>query len=95
VGHADSWDEIYYEGKPEEQKFVAYYIKGDKIKAVAGMNTAHAIFAIQEALNQNQMPTASEIKSGKVTIPQLMKKLKVGEGGKCKRTKCCQKKGSE
>ena len=26
-GHALSWDEIVYQGSPEERKFVAYYIK--------------------------------------------------------------------
>ena len=26
-GHALSWDEIIYDGSPEEQKFAAYYIK--------------------------------------------------------------------
>jgi len=36
VGLAHAWDEIYIDGSLDEIKFLAYYIKDDKILAVAG-----------------------------------------------------------
>jgi hypothetical protein len=38
VGHAVDWDEIKYEGDLASKDFLAFYVKGGRIVAVAGMN---------------------------------------------------------
>jgi len=37
TGFAHAWDEVYIDGSLDELKFLAYYIKDDKVLAVAGM----------------------------------------------------------
>jgi hypothetical protein len=36
VGHNSSYDEVFIQGNPLENKFLAYYIKDNKVIAVAG-----------------------------------------------------------
>ena len=76
-------------------KFVAYYINDaeDKVVAVAAQGEGHALLTLMEAMQQSQLPKASDIKSGAETIGSIKNKLKqnVG-GGRCKRANCCQKK---
>ena len=38
VGHAVGWDRIEYHGDVERKDFLAFYIKDEKVTAVAGMN---------------------------------------------------------
>ncbi|MGH9849959.1 MAG: FAD-dependent oxidoreductase, partial [Blastocatellia bacterium] len=38
VGHAASWDEIIFQGDVSAHNFLAFYVKGDRVPAVAGMN---------------------------------------------------------
>ena len=38
VGHAVGWDRIEYRGDVEKKDFLAFYIKDEKVAAVAGMN---------------------------------------------------------
>jgi hypothetical protein len=46
-----------------------------------------------EAMSQNLMPSAEDIKSGKETVETVRAKLKQNKGAsKCKREHCCQKK---
>lgn len=81
-------------GDVEEFKFVAYYIDDkDRVIAVAGMNNSGAIMACFEAMNQNNMPKGSAIKSGAETPDTIKSRVKQNAGGsKCKRAGCCRKK---
>jgi hypothetical protein len=36
VGHSSNYDEVFIQGNPLENKFLAYYIKNNKVIAVAG-----------------------------------------------------------
>lgn len=36
VGHNSSYDEVFIQGNPMENKFLAFYIKDNKVIAVAG-----------------------------------------------------------
>lgn len=71
--------------------FIAYYINSsDKIVAVAAQGNTNATLTMFEAMNQNVMPSGSDVKSGKETPESVKSRLKqnVG-GGKCKRANCC------
>src|SRR5262249_46503486 len=41
VGHATSWDEIIFQGDLSTQNFLAFYVKGNRVRAVAGINRDH------------------------------------------------------
>ena len=54
------------------------------------MDKSKQILVMHEAMEQNVMPTGSEIKSGKVTIRDIKDRLKANSGaGRCKRANCC------
>ena len=75
------------------QKFVAFYIKKNRVLQVAGMGNSSDILTWQEAMGQNVMPTAGAIISGEETAQTVFKKLKQSKGkGGCKREHCCKKK---
>jgi NADPH-dependent 2,4-dienoyl-CoA reductase/sulfur reductase-like enzyme len=61
VGHAEDWDNIEIEGDLDEKNFLAYFIKGEKIKAVAASNRNKETAIIEELMRYDRMPPASEI----------------------------------
>jgi hypothetical protein len=51
--------------------FFAYFIKGNKIQAVAAQSRHVDALTFFMAFNKNKVPSASDIKSGKVTPKTL------------------------
>ncbi|CDW77535.1 nad-dependent dehydrogenase [Stylonychia lemnae] len=94
VGYAFEFDEVYVQGNLEDQDFLAYYIKDDRILAVAGESRPLEIVTYLEAMQQNIMPSASDIKSGKETVETIRKKLQAIPGSRCSRESCCNKQPS-
>ncbi|PIL29845.1 hypothetical protein GSI_08052 [Ganoderma sinense ZZ0214-1] len=66
-GVGAGFDDVIIDGNPEEMKFVAYYTKGEKIVAVASMQKDPVVSKASELLRLGLMPSASDIRSGKVT----------------------------
>jgi len=64
-GIGEGYDDIIIQGSPDEMKFVSYYIKGDKVVAVASMQKDPVVTRCAELLRLNVMPTPSEIRAGK------------------------------
>ena len=64
VGHAADWDRIIVEGDVKTQDFLAFYIKGERILAVAGMNRDREIALWEEKIRLNQLPSAAQLKNG-------------------------------
>ncbi|HET9714274.1 MAG TPA: FAD-dependent oxidoreductase [Pyrinomonadaceae bacterium] len=62
VGHAASWDEIIYHGEISSHDFLAYYVKNDRVLAVAGMNRDREMAAIEELMRLDRMPTPTQLK---------------------------------
>ena len=92
IGHASDFDEIYIQGDVSANKFLAFYIKKGKILAVAGQQMNHAILTYMEAMYQNQLPSAEDVKSGKETVDTIKAKLKHNKGAsRCRRENCCHK----
>lgn len=91
VGHCVGYDDIIVQGDVAAQKFIAYYVKDNKIQAVSGMANSVAVLTMFEAFNQNKVPSVEDIRSGRVTPEDLRKQLKITPGRGCTRAGCCQK----
>jgi NADPH-dependent 2,4-dienoyl-CoA reductase/sulfur reductase-like enzyme/nitrite reductase/ring-hydroxylating ferredoxin subunit len=61
VGHAETWDEVVIHGSLADQRFLAFYLQGERIAAVAGVGRDRDIAAISELMRLRQMPTAEEL----------------------------------
>jgi NADPH-dependent 2,4-dienoyl-CoA reductase/sulfur reductase-like enzyme/nitrite reductase/ring-hydroxylating ferredoxin subunit len=63
VGHAKSWDQIIYRGDVSARDFLAFYVKNDRVLAVAGMNRDHemAEIEVQMRLNTLEAPLTAAI----------------------------------
>jgi hypothetical protein len=93
IGYAHEFDEVHIEGDVLANKFVAFYIKDGRVLAVAGQQSSAAVLTCMEAMHQNLMPSAADIKSGKETAETLRGKLKQNKGAsRCRRENCCHKK---
>ena len=96
IGYARDYDEMWVDGdlsNTDEMKFVAYYAKNDKIQAVAATGAGPVAMVFDAAMTLNVLPKASEIKSGKVTLEDIKKRIREKKGGlACKKKDCCQKK---
>lgn len=92
VGHCTSYDNVHIDGDVMSNKFIAYYIKDNKILAVAGQGKSTDLMTMFEAFNQNKMPPASEIIEGFETPATIRRKLKMTPGAGCRRENCCSKK---
>jgi NADPH-dependent 2,4-dienoyl-CoA reductase/sulfur reductase-like enzyme/nitrite reductase/ring-hydroxylating ferredoxin subunit len=68
VGHAAKWDEIIFDGDVEKKDFLAFYVKDDQVRAVAGMNRDRDMAAIEGLMLRNNLPTPSKLRSGKVDL---------------------------
>jgi len=63
-GHALSFDEMHFEGNLEELKFIAYYIRQDKVVATVAMGMDPVVSAAAELMMVNKMPSGKEVKQG-------------------------------
>ncbi len=65
VGHAEDWDDLQVDGSPGDAKFLAYYVKGNAVKAVfgCGRDTAMAMLAEQmrKTLTLEEARAAAEV----------------------------------
>jgi NADPH-dependent 2,4-dienoyl-CoA reductase/sulfur reductase-like enzyme/nitrite reductase/ring-hydroxylating ferredoxin subunit len=89
VGRATSWDEIIYRGEVSSQDFLAFYVKGERVLAVAGMNRDREMAAAEELMRLDRMPTREQLKSVDVNLlellhaPDLLNVWGVGVGSQC------------
>ena len=63
VGHSENWDEVVIEGDLEGREFLAFYLEGDRVAAVAGCGRDRDIAAISELMRQGRMLEASEVRT--------------------------------
>ncbi|HEY9767753.1 MAG TPA: FAD-dependent oxidoreductase [Coleofasciculaceae cyanobacterium] len=66
VGHAEEWDDLKIDGDLEQPKFLAYYLKNDRVMAVAGLNRDRDIAAISELMRLQKMPSAAAVKDTEI-----------------------------
>jgi NADPH-dependent 2,4-dienoyl-CoA reductase/sulfur reductase-like enzyme/nitrite reductase/ring-hydroxylating ferredoxin subunit len=68
VGHATEWDEIFVDGNIDEGKFIAYYVKDDRILAAAGTGRDADMAALEELMRLDRMPSLKELRDGEVDL---------------------------
>ncbi len=68
VGHATQWDEIIFDGEVDGRDFLAFYVKGDQVLAVAGMNRDREMAIIEDLMRRNNLPAPSRLRSEKVVF---------------------------
>lgn len=59
VGHAEAWDEIIYRGSPADRKFIAFFVKGGRLLAAAGVGH-DAEMAALEFILRDQIPLTAD-----------------------------------
>lgn len=68
VGYVSNWDEIIWHGKAADRKFVAFYVKNNRILAAAGCEHDHGIAYISDLMRNGQLPTPDQLRSGKADL---------------------------
>ncbi|AFM23975.1 FAD-dependent oxidoreductase [Desulfomonile tiedjei] len=63
VGHATDWDDIIVHGSISSKKFVAYYVKGNRVLAAAGNDTEKEMATIEELMRSNKMPAPDVLRT--------------------------------
>lgn len=72
VGHAQQWDEIIYHGDLSTRDFLAFYVKDNRVLAVAGMNRDREMAAAEELMRLGCMPAAGQLKKAGVNLVQTL-----------------------
>jgi NADPH-dependent 2,4-dienoyl-CoA reductase/sulfur reductase-like enzyme/nitrite reductase/ring-hydroxylating ferredoxin subunit len=72
VGHATEWDEIIYHGAVSARDFLAFYVKENRVMAVAGMNRDREMAGVEELMREDRMPMPHEIRKGQIDILKLL-----------------------
>jgi apoptosis-inducing factor 3 len=68
VGYAASWDEIVWHGDPQEQKFVAFFVRYNQVMAAAGCGYDYGMAYVGNLMRLGQMPAPGEIGSGRAEL---------------------------
>ena len=64
VGHATEWDEVIIDGSLDERKFIAFYVKDDRVLAAASSKRDTETAAIAELLRIDKMPAPNDLREG-------------------------------
>jgi len=72
VGRATSWDEIVYRGEISSHDFLAFYVKDDRVLAVAGMNRDMEMAAVEELMRLDRMPSPEQLKLNDVSLVEML-----------------------
>ena len=65
VGHVKDWDKIIFQGDVEKQDFLAFYVKDNRILAVAGMNRDRDMAIWEERIRNNRIPSPDQLSEGR------------------------------
>ena len=72
VGHAKQWDEIIYQGDVLARDFLAFYVKENRVLAVAGMNRDREMAALEELMREDRMATPDEVRNRDIDVVKLL-----------------------
>jgi hypothetical protein len=72
VGHATGWDEIIFQGDLPARNFLAFYVKGGRVQAVAGMNRDRDMAAVEGLMQDDRMPTPDQLRGTAVNLSELL-----------------------
>ena len=66
VGHVKDWDKILFQGDADKHDFLAFYVKDNRILAVAGMNRDRDMAIWEERIRNDQIPSPDQLSDGRV-----------------------------
>jgi len=66
AGYVTAWEEIIYQGDPVSRNFLAFYVQGGRVLAVAGCQHDREMTAIIELMRLDRLPTPEELRQGPV-----------------------------
>ena len=72
VGHAQQWEEIIYQGDLSTRDFLAFYVKENRVLAVAGMNRDQEMAAAEELMRLGRMPAAQQLKGASMNLVEVL-----------------------
>ncbi|RKP34046.1 hypothetical protein BJ085DRAFT_10803, partial [Dimargaris cristalligena] len=64
-GYAPDYDYVFIHGDVTEERWAAFYTKGDKVLAVASLNYDPIVSKCAQLFHDGQMPSISQIREGK------------------------------
>src|SRR5215207_9596467 len=70
VGHAKDWDEIILQGDLKQQDFLAFYVKDNNIRAVAGMNKDCEMANREELIRNNRTPSPDRLSGDSLNVSE-------------------------
>lgn len=73
VGHAATWDEIIIKGDLNRRDFLAFYVKGERILAAAGMNRDRELAYLEGLFAIDKLPSIDVIREIGADIFELTK----------------------
>ena len=74
IGHADTFDEIIYDGNPEtDESFLAFYVQNNAIKAIVGVKRDPDIAALRELMQMGRTPSVAAARAGADWAGELKK----------------------
>ncbi len=62
VGFAADWEEVIFHGEVSARDFLAFYVKGDRVLAAAGLGHDRQLAALAELMRLDKMPTPAELR---------------------------------
>lgn len=62
VGHAAAWDELIIHGDVAARNFLAFYIKGGRMLAAAGLQQDRQLAALSELMRIDKLPSAETLR---------------------------------
>lgn len=78
VGHAQHWEEIVYHGELSTRDFLAFYVKQNRVLAVAGMNRDQEMAAAEELMRLGCMPPADQLKNARMNLVEVLQQVITG-----------------
>ena len=72
VGRATSWDEIIYRGDVSSRDFLAFYVKDNRVLAVAGMNRDAEMAAVEELMRLDRMPAPEQFRLSDLDLVEML-----------------------
>jgi NADPH-dependent 2,4-dienoyl-CoA reductase/sulfur reductase-like enzyme/nitrite reductase/ring-hydroxylating ferredoxin subunit len=64
VGHAEDWDEVVVDGSLDDRQFLAAYVEGGEVRAVAAVGRDQDAAAFHHLMARGQTPTPAEVRAG-------------------------------
>ena len=64
VGHAEDWDEVIIDGSLADRQFVAAYVEGGEVRAVAAVGRDKDAAAAHRLMARGAMPSPAEVRDG-------------------------------